>query len=191
MNDYGLAVDYSGIFANVNDKMEGMAQAAMQNGAIELSAMMSIWSSKSIAQKKRIIQRSEKKLMERQGRMQQQQLESQQQIAQMQMEYEAQRQQLEAQMNTENNQTKIAVAQIQAGADINVATINHQNDGVDDGISTMTEKERLDFKEKLREFNKTHALEVRKVDLQEKKNNTDAKLKSRQISKMGRTVTKK
>lgn len=191
MNDYGLAVDYSNIFANINDKLETMAQAAMQNGAIELSAMMSIWSSQSIAQKKRIIQRSEKKLMERQERMQQQQLESQQQIAQMQMEYEAQRQQLEAQMNTENNQTKIAVAQIQAGADINVATINHQNDGIDDGIQPMSEKERLDFKEKLREFNKTHALEVRKVDLQEKKNNTDAKLKARQIGKMNRTTVKK
>ena len=63
-------------------------------------------------------------------------------------------------------------------------------DGVDDGIIPMSEKERLDFKEKLREFNKTHALEVRKVDLQERKNKEDAKLKSRQISKMGRTSKK-
>ena len=190
MNDYGLAVDYSGIFANVNDKMEGMAQAAMQNGAIELSAMMSIWSSQSIAQKKRIIQRSEKKLAERQERMQQQQIESQQQIAQMNMEFEAQKQQWAAQMNSENNQTKIAIAQIQAGADIDVASINHADDSNNDGIQLMTEKERLEFKEKLREFNKTHALEVRKVDLQEEKNNTDAKLKSRQISKMGGTSKK-
>lgn len=186
MNDYGLAVDYSGIFANVNDKLEGMAQAAMQNSAIELSAMMSIWSSQSISQKKRIIQRSEKKLMERQERMQQEQMASQQQIAQMQMEYEAQRQQMEAQMNSENNQTRIAVAQIQAGADVDVATIRNSNDNTNDGIVPMTEKERLDFKEKLREFNKTHALEVRKVDIQEKKNNTEAKLRARQISKMGK-----
>ena len=190
MNDYGLAVDYSGIFANINDKLEGMAQAAMQNSTIELSAMMAIWSSQSIAQKRRIIQRSEKKLMERQERMQQQQIESQQQVAQMQMEFEAQKQQWAAQMNTENNQTKIAVAQIQAGADINVATINHANDEVDDGIQVMSEKDRLDFKEKLREFNKTHALEVRKVDLQERKNKMDAQLKSRQISKMGKTSKK-
>ena len=186
MNDYGLAVDYSGIFANVNDKLEGMAQAAMQNSAIELSAMMSIWSSQSISQKKRIIQRSEKKLMERQERMQQEQMASQQQIAQMQMEYEAQRQQMEAQMNSENNQTRIAVAQIQAGADVDVATIRNSNDNTNDGIVPMTEKERLDFKEKLREFNKTHALEVRKVDIQEKKNDTEAKLRARQISKMGK-----
>jgi hypothetical protein len=187
MNDYGLAVDYSGIFANINDKLEGMAQAAIQNGAIELSAMMSIWSSQSIAQKRRIIQRSEKKLMERQERMQQQQIESQQQVAQMQMEFEAQKQQWAAQMNTENNQTKIAIAQIQAGADIDVANIAHANDGIDDGITPMSEKDRLDFKERLREFSKTHALEVRKVDLQEKKNNMDAKLKARQISKIGGT----
>ena len=187
MNDYGLAVDYSGIFANINDKLEGMAQAAIQNGAIELSAMMSIWSSQSIAQKRRIIQKSEKKLMERQERMQQQQIESQQQVAQMQMEFEAQKQQWAAQMNTENNQTKITIAQIQAGADIDVANIAHANDGVDDGITPMSEKDRLDFKERLREFSKTHALEVRKVDLQEKKNNMDAKLRARQISKMGGT----
>jgi hypothetical protein len=51
----------------------------------------------------------------------------------------------------------------------------------------MSEKDRLDFKERLREFSKTHALEVRKVDLQEKKNNMDAKLRARQISKMGGT----
>jgi hypothetical protein len=190
MNDYGLAVDYSGIFANINDKLEGMAQAAMQNSTIELSAMMAIWSSQSIAQKRRIIQRSEKKLAERQERMQQAQIDSQQQMAQMQMEFEAQKQQWAAQMNSENNQTKIAIAQIQAGADVDVATINHANDGSDDGIQLMSEKERLDFKEKLREFNKTHALEVRKVDLQEQKNETDAKLKSRQISKMGRTTKK-
>lgn len=185
MNDYGLAVDYSGIFANIADKLESMALAAMQNGAIELSAMMSIWSSQSIAQKRRIIQRSEKKLQERQERMQQQQIDSQQQVAQMQMELEAQKQQWAAQMNYDNNQTKIAVAQIQAGADIDVATIKQLDTEVEDGIQPMTEKERLDFKEKLREFNKTHALEVRKVDLQEKKNKEDARLKSRQISKMG------
>ena len=190
LNDYGLAVDYSNIFANINDKLEGMAQAAMQNGAIELSAMMSIWSSQSIAQKKRIIQRSEKKLQEREERLQQEQIQAQQQTAQMQMEFEAQKQQLAAAMNSENNQTKIAIAQIQAGADIDVANIAHANDGVDDGIVPMTEAQRLEFKEKLREFNKTHALEVRKVDLQEKKNDTDAKLKSRQISKMGRTPKK-
>lgn len=190
MNDYGLAVDYSGIFANINDKLEGMAQAAMQNGAIELSAMMSIWSSQSIAQKKRIIQKSERRLQEREERMQQQQAESQQQLVQMQMEMEDRKQQWTAQMNSENNQTKIAVAQIQAGADVDVAAINHQNDGIDDGIQIMSEKERLDFKEKLREFNKTHSLEVRKVDLQEKKNNTDAKLKAKQISKMGRPSKK-
>jgi hypothetical protein len=153
--------------------------------------MMSIWSSQSIAQKKRIIQRSEKKLAERQERMQQQQIESQQQIQQMQIEFESMKQQWAAQMNSENNQTKLAIAQIQAGADIDVATINHANDGVDDGIIPMSEKERLDFKEKLREFNKTHALEVRKVDLQERKNNTDAKLKSKQISKMGRAASTK
>lgn len=186
MNDYGLAVDYSGIFANINDKLEGMALAAMQNSAIELSAMMSIWSSQSIAQKRRIIQRSEKKLQERQEKLQQQQLESQQQIAQMQMEFEAQKQQLQAQMNSEDNQTKIAIAQIQAGADIDVANIKQLGNEVEDGIQPMTEKERLDFKEKLREFNKTHALEVRKVDLQERKNKEDTKLKSRQISRMGR-----
>jgi hypothetical protein len=167
-----------------------MAQAAMQNSTIELSAMMAIWSSQSIAQKRRIIQRSEKKLAERQERMQQAQIDSQQQMAQMQMEFEAQKQQWAAQMNSENNQTKIAIAQIQAGADVDVATINHANDGSDDGIQLMSEKERLDFKEKLREFNKTHALEVRKVDLQEQKNETDAKLKSRQISKMSRTTKK-
>lgn len=190
MNDYGLAVDYSGIFANINDKLEGMAQAAMQNSTIELSAMMSIWSSQSIAQKKRIIQRSEKKLQERQERMQQEQLASQQQVAQMQMEFEAQKQQWAAQMNSENNQTKIAIAQIQAGASVDVATINNIDNSSDDGIQPMSEKERLEFKEKLREFNKTHALEVRKVDLQENKNKVDAKLKSRQISKMGRTSKK-
>ncbi len=185
MNDYGLAVDYSGIFANINDKLEGMALAAMQNEAIELSAMMSIWSSQSIAQKRRIIQRSEKKLQERQERMQMEQIESQQQVAQMQMELEAQKQQWETQRNSENNQTKIAVAQIQAGADVDVANIRQFGNEVEDGIQPMTEKERLDFKEKLREFNKTHALEVRKVDLQERKNKEDARLKSRQISKMG------
>jgi len=151
---------------------------------------MSIWSSQSIAQKRRIIQRSEKKLQEREERMQQQQIESQQQVAQMQMELEAQKQQWETQRNSENNQTKIAVAQIQAGADIDVANIRQFGNEVEDGIQPMTEKERLDFKEKLREFNKTHALEVRKVDLQERKNKEDARLKSRQISKMGRTSKK-
>ena len=108
----------------------------------------------------------------------------------MQMELEAQKQQWAAAMNSENNQTKIAVAQIQAGANIDVANIKQLGNEVEDGIQPMTEKERLDFKEKLREFNKTHALEVRKVDLQERKNKEDARLKSRQISKMGRTSKK-
>jgi hypothetical protein len=72
MNDYGLVVDSGNNVTDLLQKLEGAAQAAAQTGSVDISALMKIWSSASLAQKIRIVERNEQK---KQEQMMQDQLE--------------------------------------------------------------------------------------------------------------------
>lgn len=160
--DYGLVVDYSDGTQALKQQIETLAQAALQNQALSFSTIMKLYNSSSLAEKQRLVENDEKKLKQEQQEMQQQQAQSQERIAQMNQEAAMAKMQQEDMINQRDNETKIMVAQIAANAQL-----ASKEQPVDDGIQEpeeMSEKEREELREKMREFNETMTLERDKLD---------------------------
>lgn len=179
--DYGLVVEQTQNTAIVNEKLEQLAQASVQNGALDLSAYMkTMFATLSLAEKTRIIERSEQKAVERQQQQQQQQMEMQQQQLQAAMEEKAKELEAKIDMNARDNDTKILVAQIQAEARMEQAAYTANSfqgiSGDETPDSVYTERDKLN--EQIREFDKKYDLEKEKIKLQREKMNADKKKKT-------------
>lgn len=168
--DYGLIVDNSQGTQELNQKLEMLAQAALQNQALDFSTIMKLYTTTSTAEKQRMVEANEKRLREMQQQQQQQQLEMQQQQIQMQAQVEQAKMQQQYQMNQEDNETKLLVAQINSVAEAQrFAMMNHDNDE-----ANTIEREKI--AENARQFNE-------KLALDKKKQSDDARLKEKQINK--------
>ena len=120
-NDYGLVVDNSDGIQQLQQKIDMLAQAALQNQALTFSTIMKLYNSSSLAEKQRMVEKNEQEMMQRQQEAQQQQLQAQQQQAQMEAQMKEADMQLRDTMNQRDNETKILIA-----------SMNSQNQ--DDGI---------------------------------------------------------
>lgn len=187
-NDYGLVVSNDNAVQQLKQQIEQLAQAALQNQALSFSTIMKLFTTASLAEKQRFVENDERRLQEQHQQELQMQQQAQQEATQAQMQMAQSEQQLKDSMNQRDNETKIIVAQIAA-----------QNAGTDaelDGISTpMTENERAQLSEKMREFDKTfqlnekkHQLEKDRLKFDQKKADVDAQLKRKQIAKQGRVI---
>ena len=172
-SDYGLVVDNSQSTQELSQKLDMLAQAALQNQTLSFSSIMKLYSSSSIAEKQRIIEKDEKAIQERNAQAQQQQLASQQQLAQMQLEQKQLELEQREQANIRDNETKIVIAQIQAS--------NNEDDGIEE--QEFSEEAKANLEEKIREFNERLKLDKDKLEFDKKKANTDAELKRIQINK--------
>ena len=68
--DYGLVVDNSNALQELQQKMDMLAQAALQNQTLNFSTIMKLYNSSSLAEKQRMVERNERDLMERQQQAQ-------------------------------------------------------------------------------------------------------------------------
>ena len=116
-NDYGLIVDSSNATQKLNSKMDMLAQAALQNQALGFSTIMKLYGSCSLAEKQRMVEANEKRIQEQQQQQQQQQMEIQQMQIQQQASTEQDRMEQEYKINSENNETKILIAEINSQAE--------------------------------------------------------------------------
>lgn len=170
--DYGLVVDNSNAIQELQQKMDMLAQAALQNQALNFSTIMKLYNSSSLAEKQRMVEKNEQELMQRQQEAQQQQMQLQQQ----QMEADAQAKeadmQLKDQMNQRDNETKILVA-----------TISAQSSMADDGIQEpeFSEEAKAKLLQQMKEFDSKLKLERDKLEEQKRKNRADESLKAMQI----------
>lgn len=185
--DFGIVVDNSADTQKLASQMETLAQAALQNQLLDFSTIMKLYSSASIAEKQRMVESSERKIKEQNAQQQQQQLQAQQQQAQMEQQTAMAKMEHEANMNSENNETKIIVANINAQArqydEANILS-NQEDMG-------MSEESRAKLDEQIREFNARLALDKERLAFDKDKAKTDAKLKEKQINSRGKTTTKK
>lgn len=114
--DYGIVVDNSNGVQELNQKLDALATAALQNQALNFSSIMKLYNSSSVAEKQRMIEKFEQDNQQRA----EEQAQQQQQLAQQQLEQKAQelnqKYQLEDQLNQRDNETKILVAEINAQA---------------------------------------------------------------------------
>lgn len=173
--DYGIVVDNSSDTQKLASQMETLAQAALQNQLLDFSTIMKLYSSSSIAEKQRMVESSERKIQDRNAQAQQQQLQAQQQTEQMRQQAEMTKMQHEAAMNTEDNETKILVATINAQS---------KQSPEDDGIQEpMSEEAREKLRESIRQFDAKLKLDRDRLEFDKQKAQTDAKLKEKQINK--------
>ena len=173
-SDYGLVVDNSHGLQKLQSQLETLAQAALQNSTLSFSTIMKIYSSASLAEKQRMIEVDERKIIERNQQAQQQQSQALQQQAEMEQQTAFAKLEQEDKLNMKDNETKLLIAKINAQS-----KITSENDGIQE---PMTEAEKEKLKQQIKEFDEKMKLEREKLALQKEKNKTDARLKEKQIS---------
>lgn len=167
--DYGLVVDNSQGTQELAQKLDMLAQAALQNQTLSFSTIMRLYNSSSLAEKQRLVERDEQAIQERNAQAQQQQLQSQQQMVQLENEQRLAEMQQKEQANIRDNETKIIIAQIQAS-------------NKEDGISEPEDDdERADLREKIREFDEKLKLEKEKLSFERKKHSDDIRIKEKSL----------
>ena len=172
--DYGLVVDNSQSSQDLKGKIDGLAQAALQNQTLSFSTIMKIFGSSSMAEKQRMIEKDEQGIQQRQAQAQQEQLQAQQQIAQMDVETkQADLQQREA-ANIRDNETKILIATISA---------NSQYEE-DDGIEEVDSSKKDELLEKIRQFDQ-------KLSFEKQKHSDEIDVKKQALRQKPKTTTSK
>ena len=166
--DYGIVVDNSQGTQLLNQKLDMLAQAGLQNQMINFSTMMKLYSTDSISEKIRMIESAEKRAQE----LQQQQAEMQRQLQQQQIEKQARQKELEMQQrelqNQRDNETRILVAQIQAQANID-SSVARASGFTENPVTPISEKERLELSQKMKEFDEKAKLEQEKLQIEREK----------------------
>lgn len=175
--DYGLVVDSSSSVQELNSKLDMLAQAALQNQALNFSTIMKLYGSSSLAEKQRLVERNEQQMMERQQQAQQQELQARQEeaMANAQMK-EAELAQREA-ANIRDNETKLAIAHISA-ASTPEGTME----------PSFSEEAKANLKEKMREFDEKIRLDRERFDHEKATTKEELRLKEKQINKKPTTT---
>lgn len=173
--DYGLVVDNSNGIQELNQKLDTLAQAALQNQTLHFSTIMKLFSSSSLAEKQRLVEKDERSIQERQAQAQQQQAEIQQQEIERKAQIEQAKMQQEDSLNARDNETKIQIALI------NAQSKNTEDDGIIE--PEFSEGARANLLEKMRQFDERIKLDRERLELDKDKARTDARFKEKQINK--------
>lgn len=168
--DYGLVVDTSNGMQELNQKLDMLAQAALQNQTLNFSTIMKLYNSSSLAEKQRMVEINEAKLVQQQQQQQEQQLQAQQEQAQMQLQQaQAEMEQRDLQ-NQRDNETRVIVAEINSQAEADrLALMN------DDTNYSQEAKDRL--MQQMKEFDEKMKLDRDKFEFEKKKHDEDNALK--------------
>ena len=179
-SDYGLVVDNGNGIQDLNQKLDMLAQAGIQNQMISFSTIMKLYGSSSLAEKQRMVENDEKRIQERQA----QQAQAEQQIKQSEIQQKAALEQAKLEqenlLNQRDNETRVIVAQIGAASRQAQA-----NDGIQEPEYSQEAKDKL--AEQMREFDARLALDRDRLAFDKDKADEDASLKRAALKK--KTVT--
>lgn len=165
-NDYGIVVDSSSDIINLDQKVDSLAQAALQTQQATLSDIMRMWSStNSLSEKIRILENAERKRIEQLRQSEQMQAQQAQQAIESQMAMKQMELESQIQMNSQNNEAKVLVAQITAEGKI--ASTQIQADADED--TPMSEEAKAKLKEQIREFDLKIQQDNKKLELERQK----------------------
>lgn len=152
--DYGLVVDNSADIQKLNSQLETIAQAAAQNNSLDSSSLIKLFTTVSVQEKIKIVERGEKRMQA----MQQQQQEVQAQIEQQKAQAEMQKLQYEMEykdkLNARDNETRIQVAQINSKAEELRLGIYETQNNIDLRNQEL-DIEREKLAEEIRQFDKS------------------------------------
>lgn len=164
--DYGITVDNTNNTQELKNNLPTLVQAGLQNNMLSFSTAMKIYNSSSLAEKQRMIENDEKRMQQMQQQMSQQQAQAEQQKLEMENQMRIQELSAKDTINQRDNETKLLIATMQL----------ENNSNTEEPNQGMTESERANLDEKIREFNET-------LDFNKKKQADDVKLKEKQIAK--------
>lgn len=166
--DYGIVVDGSQQSQALNQKMDALVQAALQNQMINFSTALKMFASCSLAEKMRMVENNEREAQQRAQQQQQAEMQVQQQQAQMNAQLEQQKLELENTLNERDNDTKLTIAIMQA-----------ENTNQEPVETEESDKEAL--LEKMREFDLKLQLDRDRLEFDKQKADADRKVKREQI----------
>ena len=152
-SDYGIIVDASPETQNLASKLDTLAQAALQNQTLSFSSIMKIYTSSSLSEIRRTIEKDEQAIQERQAEQAQQEQEIAQQQMQTQMEMKQAEMNFQDMINQRDNDTKILIEHIKQSG-------NAENE-VPEVQDNSMEQAKLD--EQIRQFNERLAFDKSKL----------------------------
>lgn len=189
--DYGLVVDNSRGVQELQQKLETLAQAALQNQTLSFSTIMKLFTSASIAEKQRFIEVDERNIRQQHQQEMEMQMQQQQQALQLQMQDKQAERDFKDGMNQRDNETKIVVAEINSQAEMAILQLkNHMtvedelNDGVEPDEYSQEAKDKL--MEQMREFDARLKLDRDRLEFDKQKSKEDLAIK-RTKAKSGET----
>lgn len=167
--DYGLVVDNSNGTQDLNQRLDSLAQAALQNQLVSFSTIMKLYGSSSIMEKQRFVENDERKAQERQA----QQAQAEQQLRESELQQKTAIEQAKLQqedlLNQRDNETRIIVANISSEA----------NDGIQEPEYSQEARDKL--AESIRQFNERLQLDKDKLNFEKHKADVDASIKREAI----------
>ena len=170
-SDYGLIVDNGNGIQDLNQRLEGLAQAALQNQLVSFSTVMKLYNSSSLIEKQRMVERDEKQRQEQQAQQAQAEQQAQQQQLEANMRLEQAKMEQEDKLNMRDNETKLLIANIQ----------HTSEDGIEEPEYSQEAKDKLE--ESIRQFNEKLALDKQRLDWEKTKakQDNDTKIKISQM----------
>jgi len=169
--DYGLVVENSNGTQELNQKIDVLAQAALQNQTLSFSTIMKLYGTTSMAEKQRMIEKDEINIQERNAQAQQQQQEAIERIEQMKLQQSANELQQREQSNIRDNETKILIAAMNGSATS------------EDGVNEVSSEKKDELLEKMRQFDAKLKLDKEKLQLEKEKHKDEVQLKNRALNK--------
>lgn len=152
-SDYGIVVDASPETQNLASKLDVLAQAALQNQTLSFSSIMKIYTSSSLSEIRRTIEKDEQAIQERQAEQAQQEQEIVQQQMQAEMEMKQAEMDFQDMLNQRDNETKILIEQIKQSGNAEQEAPEVQDNSM----------ERAKLDEQIRQFNERLAFDRTKL----------------------------
>lgn len=178
--DYGLVLDNSEGVQKLNQQLDVLAQAGLQNG-MSFSAIMGMYITKSSAEKRRLIENDERRRQEMQQQQQQQQMQMQQQQIQANIQIAQENREMQYQMHKEKLEAEILIAQINSRAEEQRFAMMQEDEGLTERQEIEYKKEQLELDNE--QFNKKLAFDAKKLA-------EDSRLKELQIKESNKNKTK-
>lgn len=170
-SDYGLVGESNQATQELAQKMETLAQAALQNQSLSFSTLLKIYSTTSLAEKMRAVENDEQKIQERNAQAQQEQLQQKQAEIEQKAQLEQAKLQQEDTLNMRDNETKLMIANLQA------ASKNYEEE------PEYSEENKKDLQEKIRQFDEKIKLDREKFEFEKNKSKEELAIKRQQVKK--------
>lgn len=165
--EYDIFTSNSSSDAELLQTMKGLAQAGMQNGMIDFSGIMDIYTTESISDMRRKIENKEvEKKQQEQEQQQQAQVMQQEQLKAAQEQQQAAQEFEMAKIDKEYGY-KLQIEQMKASAKLDEKLVDHDRDGIPDILEQDKVESQERIKEKEMELKK--AADDAKMKLEEKK----------------------